>query len=279
MKELIKGEINIQIKKRAAKSSERLITGSNDQCRRCSTWAFQRRREINPIENDLLRLKIFMQKMKRRRQRVSTRKRAEMAQDLSVPPICWLFSSSSASWMWKFLLKESSTFDTSSKRPDEMISPYSIIFISPLRCRNRWPAWPATFVALSSSFLLLLLSPCSLFIWPVDREEFQCKSPGRPPALIDANIIFFVCVSLSGRERESVRTRKGITCRTSGRRRRRKENRCKTYHLFHMYPAAHKKFSYPASRWLAWRHVSFTWSRTVAYGDVLGCYFAFLFFH
>ena len=105
---------------------------------------------------------------------------------------------------------------------------------------------PAHSLTLSPSNLFACFSPAST----VDREdgEFQCKSPLGPPALIDAKIhpciyLFLKPKRTIHRMREIFRTRKGLHLSDGWAEKweakKRKENRCRTYNLFHMYPAAH----------------------------------------
>lgn len=147
-----------------------------------------------------------------------------------------------------------------------MISPYSIIFISPLRCGNRWPACPVLITlspssrALLFSFSHLTSNSRTLIVKRWKNSNAKVRST-RTPCSDRCKILFFedLLLGLMERARESGHVRASHLS-DSGRRRR-KENRCRTYHLFHMYPAAHLTSS--ASRWLAWRHLSFTWSRIV----------------
>lgn len=146
-----------------------------------------------------------------------------------------------------------------------MISPYSIIFISPLRCGNRWPACPVLITLSPSSLWPFYLYFVSFLILTSNRRRLIVKRWKNSNAKVRSdpllwsmqNIIFWGPPPWSERESGHVRA---SHLSDSGRRRR-KENRCRTYHLFHMYPAVHLTSS--ASRWLAWRHLSFTWSRIV----------------
>ncbi len=134
------------------------------------------------------------------RRRDGFKKEKKMAKGNYQFPICWLQSQYYYDIFFvgyrnvKIPFKETAPLTHS--LPDEMISPYSIIFISPLQCRNRWPACWLTHKSLLS--FLITLSPFyllenslaySLLIrrWKIPMQ----KCPVRPPALINANIIIY----------------------------------------------------------------------------------------
>lgn len=101
--------------------------------------------------------------------------------------------------MWNSLLKKTAPLTHSKpKRPDEMISPYSIIFIPPLQCRNRWPAWLSQSFKFSYNFVALFLFSFFLYslaysFWPErEDEKFQCKNVQLDPPLWSMQILFFV---------------------------------------------------------------------------------------
>lgn len=134
MKEFIKSpqKLIFKNKKRnGQKVVKRLITESNDQCSTCSSkkhWNDLHRCYAWILFN-ALRVKFFF-----------TQEKRKWPKKLSVSHLFFLLFFLGYRNV-KLPFKETAPLTHSyTKRPDEMISPYSIIFISPLQCCNRWPA-------------------------------------------------------------------------------------------------------------------------------------------